>query len=337
MSPASERIGKVLVTGGTGFVGSHLVEQLLFQGYSVRCLLRYPDKRRWLGNLPVEVVQGDITLPNTLPKAVEGVESVLHVAGLTKAKSPKDFYHFNGIGTRNLLEACVNTTSLPWRFVYCSSQAAAGPSPLGRAMTGKDSPHPLTDYGKSKLEGEQEVAKIGSAIETVIIRPSAVFGPRDTDIFIYFKILAKWRIKPFFGSSRNSLSLVYVKDLVEALILALTVPKSQIPSEPLFVADPKPYTWAEVTSAIEKAIGHRCFPIVFPCPLVTAIATISEIIAGRNPNAFNRQKAKEMLATSWWCDVKPTMDALDWKTITPLEKAMQDTVNWYREQGWIAS
>ena len=336
MSPTNERTGKVLVTGGTGFVGSHLVEQLLSQGYSVRCLLRYPDKRRWLGNLPVEVIQGDITVPDSLPKAVEGIDTVLHVAGLTKAKSLEDFYHFNGTGTRNLLEACVNAASPPRRFVYCSSQAAAGPSPPGRPLTGRDSPHPLTDYGKSKLEGEQEVVKIGSALETVIIRPSAVFGPRDVDIFIYFKTLAKWRIKPFFGSSRNLLSLVYVKDLVEALILAITVPKSQIPVEPLFVADPKPHTWAEVTSAIEKAVGHRCLPMVFPRPLVTLVATISETIAGRNPNAFNRQKAKEMLATSWWCDVKPMMDSLGWKTITPLEKAMQDTVTWYREQGWIA-
>jgi nucleoside-diphosphate-sugar epimerase len=335
--PTSERIGKALVTGGTGFVGSHLVERLLSQGYSVRCLLRYPNKRRWLGNLPVEVVQGDITVPDSLPKAVEGVDAVIHLAGLTKAKSPEDFYHFNGTGTRNLLEACVNAKSPPRRFVYCSSQAAVGPSPPGHPMTGKDTSYPLTDYGKSKLEGEQEVIRIGSGIETVILRPSAVFGPRDTDVFIYFKILAKWRIKPYFGNSRNLLSLVYVKDLVDALILAMVVPKSQMPSEPLFVADPKPHSWMEVTSAMEKALGHRCIPVVFPHFLVMLTASISEIFAGRNPNVFNQQKAKEMLAASWWCDVKPTMEALDWKTITPLDEAMQETATWYREQGWISS
>jgi nucleoside-diphosphate-sugar epimerase len=334
--PTSSGVSKVLVTGGTGFVGSHLVEQLLSQGYSVRCLLRYPDKRRWLGNLPVEVVQGDITVPDTLPKAVHGVEGVVHAAGLTKAKSISDYYHFNGAGTGNLLEACLNSPSPPRRFVYCSSQAAVGPAPSGRALTPSDLPHPLTDYGKSKLEGEYAVAEVGTGIETVILRPAAVFGPRDVDIFLYLKTLAKWRIKPFFGSSRNLLSLIYVKDLVDALMRALEVPSSRLPTSPLFVANPNPYTWAEVAASIEKALGHRCIPVVFPRPMVKAVATFSEIFAGRDPDAFNRQKAKEMSAASWWCEVQSTTDSLGWKAKTPLDEAIRSTVAWYREQGWIA-
>ena len=331
----SDKPGKVLITGGTGLVGSHLAERLLALGYSVRCLLRYPDRRRWLGDLPVEVAPGDITVPSTLPQAVDGVDAVVHAAALTKAKSPKEYYLFNAIGTRNLLEACVDAPSPPRRFVFCSSQAAVGPTLLNRPRTAQDPPNPITDYGNSKLEAECEITRFSDKIETVIIRPTAVFGPRDRDIFIYFKTMAKWRIKPIFGSSQNMLSSIYVKDLIEILIKALSVPGDQLPSQPLFAADPKPCSWAEITSLIEKSLGYRCITVVFPAFMVMLFASISELFAGKKPSPFNRQKAREMLASSWWCDVQPTINQLKWNSITPLDEAIRATVEWYREQSWI--
>ena len=331
----SEEAGKILITGGTGLVGSHLAERLLALGYSVRCLLRYPDRRRWLGDLPVEVAPGDVTVPSTLPQAVDGVNAVVHAAALTKANSPKEFYLFNAVGTRNLLEACVNAPSPPRRFIFCSSQAAVGPTLLNRPKTALDPPNPITDYGNSKLEAEREITRFSDKIETVIIRPTAVFGPRDKDIFIYFKTMAKWRIKPIFGSSRNLLSLIYVKDLVEILVKALSIPDNQLPSQPLFAADPKPYSWEEITSLIEKSLGYKCISFVFPGFLVSIFASISEIFSAKKPSAFNRQKAREMLASSWWCDVQPTIDHLNWNSVTPLEDAIRSTVEWYREQKWI--
>jgi nucleoside-diphosphate-sugar epimerase len=325
----------VLVTGGTGFVGSHLVERLLSLGYTVRCLLRYPDKRRWLTHLPIEVAPGDITIPETLPQAMQGVDAVVHAAALLKAKSSEEFHRFNVQGTRNLLEACAKAPTPPRRFVYLSSVAAAGPAPPDRSITASDSPHPITNYGKSKLQSEQEVAGFKDAVETVIIRPSAVFGPRDRAIFLYFKTIATWRIKPFFGSSFNLLSVIYIADLVEALICALTAPKEQLPDYPLFVADPQVYTWAQIVADMEKALQRKALTVVIPGPIVSIVAAISELFSGKNLGTFNREKAREMLASSWWCDVQPAIDRLGWNSVTPIDQAIRHTVDWYRKQGWI--
>jgi len=325
----------ILITGGTGLIGSHLAERLLSLGYKVRCLLRYPDKRRWLGDLPVEVAPGDITIPSTLPDAVRGVDAVVHAAALLNARSADDFVRFNVQGTKNLLDACVNASPSPARFVYCSSQAAAGPSPLDRPMTVDDPANPLTEYGKSKLESERLIAGFRNAIETVIIRPSAVFGPRDRQVLLYFKAIATWRIKPFFGSPANRVSVIYVADLVEALICALVAPADHLPAYPVFVADPQPHTWAHIAETMEKALGRRALPLVIPRRVIAAAATISELFSGRKVSVFNREKAREMLASSWWCDPKPAIDHLGWKTVTPLKTAIQQTVDWYRSQGWI--
>jgi len=325
----------ILITGGTGLIGSHLAERLLSLGYKVRCLLRYPDKRRWLGDLPVDVAPGDITIPSTLPDAVRGVDAVVHAAALLNARSAADFVRFNVQGTRNLLEACAGASPSPTRFVYCSSQAAAGPSPPDRPITVDDPPNPLTEYGKSKLESERVISGFRNTIETVIIRPSAVFGPRDRQVFLYIKVIASWRIKPFFGSPGNLVSVIYVTDLVEALICALVAPGDRLPSYPMFVADPQPHTWAQIAEEMEKSLGCKALPLVIPRPVVEVAAAISELFSGRNLGAFNREKAKEMLASSWWCDPKPAIDHLGWKTVTPLETAIQQTVDWYRSQGWI--
>jgi nucleoside-diphosphate-sugar epimerase len=324
---------KILVTGATGLVASHLVERLLAKQYTVRCLLRYPDRRKWLGDLPVEVIKGDITDPETLPPAVDGIDALIHCAALTIAPTPKDYYRFNTEGTKNLLEACLKLPNPP-KFVFCSSQAAAGPSPPGRPRTAKDTPQPITDYGKSKLQAEQLLMDAGNAIETVIIRPPAVFGPRDKDIFLYFKTIANWKIKPFFGSRHHLISVVYVEDLVEALILAMSVPQNRLPNEPLFVADPKPYTWSEIASHITQTLNTKALPITIPKPIVWLTAAINELVSGKS-TAFNRQKAKEMLASSWWCDPTPAMESLNWNTTTPLPEAISKTTQWYREQGWM--
>ncbi len=331
----ADNTGKILVTGATGLVASHLVERLLAKQYSVRCLLRYPDRRRWLGDQPVEVVKGDITDPVTLPPAVEGIDALVHCAALTTAPTPKDYYRFNTEGTKNLLEACLKSSTPP-RFVFCSSQAAAGPSPPGRPRTAQEAPQPITDYGKSKLQAEQLLLNAGDTIETVIIRPPAVFGPRDKDIFLYFKAMAKWKIQPFFGSRHHVISVVYVEDLVEALALVVSAPRDRLPKEPLFVADPNPYTWTEIASEIADSLNTKSVPVTIPKAIILLTAAINELLSGKN-TAFNRQKAKEMLAPSWWCDPTPAMEILGWKTITPLPEAIRKTTQWYRQQGWIKS
>ena len=234
-----EKASKALVTGSNGFVGSHLVEDLLSRGYEVSCLVRKTSNLRWIEGLKVSFVYGELKDKESLKKAVKSQDFVFHLGGLTKAQNSNDYYKANHLGTKNLVEATLESNPGIKRFVYVSSQAAVGP---GKDITplNEDSPcNPVTDYGKSKLLGEKAVLSYKDKLPITIIRPSGIYGPRDTEIFIFFKLI-KNHIKPLFGFRENYLSLVYVKDLVFGI--CLTAESKKAIGQTYFIADKNPIT-----------------------------------------------------------------------------------------------
>ena len=140
---------KVLITGGTGFIGSHLAEFLIKNGYSVTCLVRDPRALRWLDGLDIDVAVGDCSQLETLTNAVKDVSIVVHAAGLTKARRSREYHEANHIGTRNMLEACSRYNPDIEKFILISSLAAAGPARDGKPVKESDLPHPISDYGRS--------------------------------------------------------------------------------------------------------------------------------------------------------------------------------------------
>ncbi|HEU5304939.1 MAG TPA: NAD(P)-dependent oxidoreductase, partial [Gemmatimonadales bacterium] len=185
---------KALVTGATGFVGSHLAETLCQRGYEVTALARSPVKAAALANQGVRVVRGDLHDTAALDRAVEGQDVVYHVAGVVAARDEAEFLRGNREGTRNIV-AAAERGQRP-RFVLVSSLAAAGPAPRGAPLTGGEAPRPVTAYGRSKLAAEQTVA--ASSLRWSIVRPPIVYGPRDREILKVFR-LARLRIAPVFG------------------------------------------------------------------------------------------------------------------------------------------
>ena len=179
------------MTGGTGFIGSHTVEQLLAEGYRVRCLIRPQQVNlRWLQGLPVDLVKGDLMNPASISKCIEDADYIIHIAGITKAKHKSEFFTGNVTTTNNLLLAASQLKHLK-KFCFISSLTAVGPSVTGIPLTEVSPCHPLTVYGKSKLEAEQVCKQFSDTLPIVIIRPPAVFGPRDTDILEIFKWVSR--------------------------------------------------------------------------------------------------------------------------------------------------
>ena len=315
----------ILITGGSGFIGSHLLERFSALGAPARALLRRKAP------LPpgVETVHGDLASGGGLEAALRGVSTVIHVAGVTKALRADDFYRGNTRASERLARAVAGRDL---RFVHVSSLAAAGPSPDGVPITEDSANHPLTHYGKSKLEAEQAVRDILPA--AVIVRPPVVYGPRDTGVFRLLKSISQGLVLEISGGERW-FSSIYVSDLVDALLAAADSP--QAPGRTYFTAHAKPSTWRDLGAAAARIMARRPMRVCVPVPAAYAIGWCAEVWSRltSTPGIISREKIAEARCASWVCDTRRAAAELGFVAQTGLEAGLAETLAWYREAGWI--
>jgi len=321
-----------LVTGGHGFIGSHLCRRLRLEGHQVRVLARPESDLASLAGLEVEVRRGDLTQGDGLAAAVAGADWVFHLAGALKGLREADLMRVNRDGTGRLLEACrVHAPGLA-RFALVSSLAAAGPSSGDASPRTEDEPAcPLTWYGRSKLAAEQAVQTSG--LPAVIVRPPVVFGPRDRDVFNYFQF-ARHGLLPVPAHSRRRYSLIYAPDLVDGI---LRVVQSPCVAGDIFNLTGPEATWAEFGRRIAAALGRPGRVLPVPEPALRACGRAADLWArlrGR-PGIFSSQKVMEMLAPGWLASPDKARRVLGWVAPTALDQALVLTVAWYRNHDWL--
>jgi len=323
-----------LVTGGSGFIGSHLVEHLAKLGWQVRCLLRESSSRRNFPGAGVAVVGGDLVSGDGLADATAEVDYVFHLAGVTKAYRPEDYLAGNARGTGNLLTACTRNRTPRCRFVHASSLAAIGPSPDGKPLNEDAPPNPITHYGRSKLAAEQAVRESELFPKAVILRPPVVYGPRDTDVF---QVL--WAIRHGLlieiGRLESYFSYLFVGDLVEAMVLAAQTPDAS--SKCLFVANRTPVAWREFADTAAGIFKRSYRPIRLSPWAAMKIAGVAELIsrARRKPGILSRDKVREAEQRYWVCDASRAQQQLGWSAPTSLADGLRVTLEWYREVRWL--
>ena len=325
---------RVLVTGGTGFIGSHLVEALLARGSEVCCLVRDTRRLGWIAGLrSVVATRGDLSEASALRECVEGVDLVYHLAGLTRARTPQEFFRVNGAGARHLIEACLRAERGPRRFVHLSSMAAVGPTPMPTACAEDVSPGPVSPYGRSKLQGEAAVLTARGEVHVTILRPPVVYGPRDRGVWTFARWVGRGLLPVPAGPPR-SLSLCYVRDLVTALLAA---GEADIPSGEIFhVAGEGAFTWEEVGEAFGDAVGIRPRRLPAPVPLLFLMGAAGEAlgwITGR-PGYVSRAKVREA-AGNWLCATGKARRLLGFVPRVGLREGAALTMQWYREAGWL--
>lgn len=328
--------GPVLLTGGSGFLGSHVADRLVAAGIEVRALVRPDSDVRHLTPLPgVSLVQGSLSDPESLARAAAGVEGVIHAAGLIKARRAEDFRRANVDGTSNLLHAAARTAPRLARFVHVSSLAAMGPSRDGLPRPTDAPPGPVTAYGRSKLGAEERVREAGARLPTTIIRPPVIHGPRDRETFAFFRAV-RLGVFPMTGSPASVLSMVYVTDCADACVRALD---ADVPAGSAWdVEDGHPEPLARIIDHIEAALGTRVrLRLPVPAPLLWLAALATEAfggIAGR-PVMFTRDKVRELRAPHWVCDSRAAREALGWTPQVTFAEGARRSAAWYREAGWL--
>ena len=326
---------RVLVTGGSGFLGSHVAEQLKSRGHEVVCLVRKSSNTKFLTELGVSLALGAVDDPASLGPAVKGVDAVVHCAGLVKARSQEEFDQVHVTGTRALAEAAVTHAPELRRFVHVSTAGVMGPCRAGEKHRPGDRENPQTRYSKSKLEGEKALLAFTDRLPITIIRPPAIYGPRDNEILAFFKMVRRLRVAFKMGESLQSVSMVYGADCAAACIRAID---AEVPSGSIyFVEDGAIYTFEDMARAIAHSYDVRLLGVPrVPPTVLRAAAAVSTAYGEAFDQAviFNTDKLGELLMEHFVVDSSRTRKDLDWKPTMGFAEGAKITADWYRAHGW---
>jgi nucleoside-diphosphate-sugar epimerase len=326
--------GKVLVTGASGFVGGHLVDRLVDQGRGVRCLVRRSSKLKYVTHPGIEFVYGGLDDSTDWDSALDGVDTIYHVAGLTFARRSQDYFTVNHKGTEAILSEAVKRRDAIRRFVLISSLAAVGPGRGGRPVNEQTEPRPITPYGRSKLMAEEAVKAVGDLLPVTIVRPPAVYGPRDYAIFEMFKSAARGLL-PKIGRGDMLVSLVHARDLADGIILA---GESDIAAGRVyFISSEEVYSFSAVAELLGKAVGRTARTITIPRTIAFGVAIAAEAGAAlfRKPPVINRDKVRDFSQACWGCSIEAAKRDLGYNPTMPLESGLRNTFEWYKKEGWL--
>ncbi len=317
-------------------MGSHVVEVAQKRGWDVICPVRDTASTRYLKDIKVKKLHL-FELESELRRSPD-IDYMIHVAGATRALSPQEYDDGNVEFTRWLIQLLIDNGASRnlRRFVLVSSQAAAGPSRKDYdPVSEQDDPHPVSDYGRSKLQGEKVASTFKKELPITIVRPPTVFGPRDTDVFGVFKS-ARFRITPVLAGPDRMVSIIYVEDLADGIVTSaesVDVASGEI----FFLANEQPVIWREFAQLVGQSMGYR--PVVTPIPiavmkLIARIGDITGKVTGQ-PALIRSEKIMEMEQIAWVCSTSKARDVLGWTSATPLDEAISRTRDWYFRQGWL--
>lgn len=325
---------KYFITGSTGFVGSWVAEKLVKEGAEVTCLVRKTSNLRWIEHLPVKHHYGSLTDLYSLRAGVESADYVLHIGGVTKTLNMKEFYQGNVQATENLLTAVKEVNPNLKKFVHISSQAAVGPSESKNPIDETHACHPLTHYGKSKLETEMIVHQFLDKIPITILRPSTVYGPRDTDVHEAFRNI-KNGINLKVGKNEQYVSLIHVFDLAEGIIH--TAKHESGIGETYFICNDQIYSWSEIIEIMKKLMGKKAMNLSVPYSVAYGVASFIELAARirRKPTILDRQKMKEIREQYWTASNQKLKSQLEFSPKLSVEDGLKNTFQWYRENNWL--
>jgi len=335
-------MAKIIITGASGFIGSFLIEKALSLGWETWAGIRSSSSLEYLQNKNILFLELDFANKDKLTEQLRGfkkmfghIDYIIHNAGVTKCLNPADFDRINFRYTANFVDALRDADCVPSKFLLMSSLSSfgVGDETNYTPIRLTDTPHPNTAYGKSKLKAE-EYLKNKPGFPYIILRPTGVYGPREKDYYLMLKTV-KAGLDVGAGCRPQHLTFIYVKDLVEAAFQAL---ESPLENRDYFVADGDVYTDKEYTALVKKTLNKKhVLSLKVPLPVLKFVSVMAENISKitKKPSTLNRDKYKIMKQRNWECDIQPLKDDLGWQPGYNLEKGLKESVEWYKEKGWL--
>jgi nucleoside-diphosphate-sugar epimerase len=321
---------KALVTGATGFIGSHLVKSLVEENWEVTCLIRSKSRTDFLQKFPVRFIEGSANDIESLGRAAKGQDYVFHLAGRIRPTCRVEYDIANYQLTKNLAQECLRKNPSLKRFVYISSISAAGPSLSNVYSDENQAPSPVSEYGRTKLKGEEAVREVWDQIPATIIRPSSVYGPRQQETELLIKLISK-RIVPLLKRKKETTSLIYIKDLIQGILKAALSPKSK--NQVYYLTDGNGYSWRKIILTVKKVVlGESLF---FPLPegLIYISAWLVDMLkkTGVIKSYFGRKLWRAMTQTPWLFSSSKAEKDFGFRARYSLENGIKETVDYYQK------
>jgi nucleoside-diphosphate-sugar epimerase len=320
---------KALVTGATGFIGSHLLEALVEKNWQVTCLVRPQSRTGFLENFPVNILRGAVEDVDFLTEAVKAQDYVFHLAARIRSTHREVYEKANFLFTRNLAQVCLEQNPDVKRFVYVSSIAAAGPSNPGEVQDEKRTPAPTSEYGRTKLRGEESIIEIWDRMDATIFRPPNVYGPRQQETELLIKLIKK-RIVPLLKHDKKTTSLIYVKDLVKGILQGAQSSKAN--RGIYYLTDETAYSWKELILTIKKYVLGPSLYIPLHENIITSVAWLTDVLKSTHlvRSYFGRRAWRAMVQTSWLFSSDKSAKDFGFRPEYSLDEGIKETVVYYK-------
>ncbi|HMX82242.1 MAG TPA: NAD(P)-dependent oxidoreductase [Saprospiraceae bacterium] len=325
----------LLITGANGFIGSTLVECAIQNNYKVTAAIRKGSDLNYLKDFDIDYLEIDYNNKEDLNEKfsrLPAFDYIIHNAGITKAKDEAGYHKVNVGNTKLLVETLIETGKVPHKFLFVSSLAAVGPVTYGKTIQDDTPGNPVTWYGRSKLVAENYFTTLND-FPWVIVRPTAVYGPKDKDIFVFIKMICSG-FNLSVGYRDQELSFIHSEDLVA---LMLEILRNGQTGKKYIGYDLRQYTSEDLSSAIKEALHKKAIRLRLPVGIISMVAFLSEKIgklSGKIP-ALNIDKVNELKAQCWWCNSENVKNLSNWQPKYDLYSGMKQTIAWYKDKGWL--
>jgi nucleoside-diphosphate-sugar epimerase len=325
---------KLLITGGSGFLGYHLILAAVQQGYDVSAAIRKSSNINHLQNLSVNFTELNYQDVNSLNQHLTegGYNYIIHAAGVTRAGTEAGYLAVNAGYTEALAKAAAALNGQVQRMVLISSLAATGPIGYNDGLITEQSVNrPVTAYGRSKQKAEQILQSL--PVPHTILRPTAIYGPRDKDLFLISRSISRG-IDAYIGRKPQRLSFVHAADVAAAAIAALNLNTKNHLYNITDGAIYNRYAFADIT---KKLLGKKALRLHVPVGIIRPALFVAETIAKlkKSMPVVNREKLAELMAENWCCDISAIKRELNFTPKYLLEDGLADTINWYKKEKWL--